>query len=1113
MSGAEVTRILFRIVRESGLAIEQNHPLYAYRASEEAIEELRAHLRVRLRNGDRLVGGEPAAFVLFGAEYFARFHESGPWQWATILDPIEYQGTIPQLYPIVRSGLGFWRRTLLRHQRSNKYLLTLACEGGLPLQLLAGQQAHLRQYFRHLLLDYESFSDQDILSLAVRYQSDLPQTLQNDTVSQLAADLVQSICELRLLAKDADDPVEHLNRHHPNWEQLVPLRITDDVARSLLRGLLLEKRDVDREQGAIKVTVRLELTPVPRIIRSLRTPAVLPMKRLAELLNIPMDSLPGRFRLALDCGGRLTQAAGVTRRYLKDEFSIQEYSHAVPGFGSIRLAVTSGNRIFPSVEVEGGQELSPLPWVFRDDDLADLIAEGAVRTRTSQVLVALPFQWRCHPKDGAVVEELGQLLEQERIVLRVQGTASLEGDDERVMVRSGAQEEAAERFVLTGRSLRLGPGGTSVWVGCPQVRISVNEAATRVVPEMQLEWKPAHNASVDWNPVSRPPVGEILLRLRENGELRFRSPAMVMPREFSFRMRPGHDAGQGALELKGLGRAVIRVFQSDQFTAEVDAKDGIALVQVSSTGQPPATLALRIEYGEDSLANVVAAFPSRSTRFLGSDLTTDLSGTTCTLDQFQFAVARVVTPIIEGVYRLRAVSSQGTFILGRLAWVDDQTMELPLYSIHDAVRDLLTATADMDEDVQVDLVTDGAMGEHVAATLSVRRYDLRFVPRWDDRRRECRVTLDRESWERLTGRERTELRLEARQLQAPLSEPTILGRAEDSAWTFSTVDFEPGAWMITGWVGDRLRVRPLLVTVFPAVPTPKSEGIRGILELREAEDRARAYALRLEDLLDDGNHDDWNVVIDYLSTLPELPPTTFDLVARLPNSPAALIYALLLLTGSQRFEAIWEEMEGLPFLWSLVPISDWERAVECYLNAIKDLKSEQEAPFEIDPVGEVGAALKQLETKLLSTGHPIVSVIYQWFARKYSGFPEPRERTLAAIEQLVDIVTPPVLQELLRDHGEDEWPRVNRGDLATGGNFTIGDTDPYVLAAPNSFQSTIFNAPVIAAAFCAKGGHPGDILDFKRLRSFDQTWFDWIQALTVARILASQIGREENRDA
>lgn len=226
-------------------------PLYAYRATDNAFHELRSVVadRIRTSPSDTELA---AAFCLFAAETFRREHAGGPWTWETIFQPLEQTAPPqPQIGALVRQGLAFWRRPLLTGGGGQRlFLVTIACEGGLPLRLLAQQDAHLTRFFRAVLEGYfrAGQGGSDVALAQARQQAArLPASLRQEPVMQLAGQLSARVAELQRLVDATPDPIAALDRLQPEWRRTLPLRLDDRVALGLLTGLLDRSGELARQ--------------------------------------------------------------------------------------------------------------------------------------------------------------------------------------------------------------------------------------------------------------------------------------------------------------------------------------------------------------------------------------------------------------------------------------------------------------------------------------------------------------------------------------------------------------------------------------------------------------------------------------------------------------------------------------------------------------------------------------------------------------------------------------------------------------------------------------------------------------------------------------------------
>ena len=126
-------------------------PLYAYRCTDDEFAGLGSSLSATVGLLDRSMR-TPREFCLYAAEWWRRNFKGGAWSWEPLLRSISAQYiSLNDLYVVVIEGLRYWKRDLIRARHGRLFLLTLACEGGLPLGLIQREGTHLRGFFFSLL--------------------------------------------------------------------------------------------------------------------------------------------------------------------------------------------------------------------------------------------------------------------------------------------------------------------------------------------------------------------------------------------------------------------------------------------------------------------------------------------------------------------------------------------------------------------------------------------------------------------------------------------------------------------------------------------------------------------------------------------------------------------------------------------------------------------------------------------------------------------------------------------------------------------------------------------------------------------------------------------------
>lgn len=158
----------------------------------------------------RLPWGTHPLSCLYAAEWWRRHYSGGPWKWETILEDVSVEWMpLSQLYYLVELGLRFWQRRLLTTGAGRAFLLTLACEGGLPLNLVHKEGAKLRSFFKALLEEFQLYRRAGLSpeQLAENVRNRLPKSLRQPVVYALSGQLVDAIWKLQAQVGGSSTPL------------------------------------------------------------------------------------------------------------------------------------------------------------------------------------------------------------------------------------------------------------------------------------------------------------------------------------------------------------------------------------------------------------------------------------------------------------------------------------------------------------------------------------------------------------------------------------------------------------------------------------------------------------------------------------------------------------------------------------------------------------------------------------------------------------------------------------------------------------------------------------------------------------------------------------------
>jgi len=132
-------------------------PLYSYKCRDKDYAAIMALMRdwLNAKSSHRKDPCFEKIFCLYAAEAFRREHVDGVWTWDTVFRPLGIkQPEQTRIAEWVATGLSWWQReVLIDRKKQRRFLVTIACEGGLPLRLLR-EDTHLRRFFVALLEEY-----------------------------------------------------------------------------------------------------------------------------------------------------------------------------------------------------------------------------------------------------------------------------------------------------------------------------------------------------------------------------------------------------------------------------------------------------------------------------------------------------------------------------------------------------------------------------------------------------------------------------------------------------------------------------------------------------------------------------------------------------------------------------------------------------------------------------------------------------------------------------------------------------------------------------------------------------------------------------------------------
>ena len=1112
------------LLSHARLSQPDQRPLYAYRCSEKKYNELLTLVRQEVLASyktARFSRHFPTLFCLYAAETFRREHNDGIWTWETVFKPLTinvswYSKLDGWAREWVTQGLKHWKRPLIRHQAgqgNRAFLVTIACEGGLPLKLLHNQNTKLTQFFRSVLEQYHAqrFGGVDVAEqIASQCSPLLSSSLRQEVVFRLAGELVAQVTKLQQQVIEAADPVVALDSHIPEWRKQLPLSLEDDAAKALLTGLVRQSGELVKNastrvlwRGCLQETLQGW-----QVWKTLDFPERFSDEQMAFLLAPTKSSSAPRFRMVLQTPeGSDTVALLTLHQQHEHTFYRREWLHRV---GKVKL---DGNRVGQfhkillsaaessfSVSVHNDEPWGNLPWVFIGGETEgkwEWLTEGSAKTKREVALVAVTADFSPVAINGEVLE-IGFLPSVKRTLYKVTGDAKFHlGKNDEYIIRCKAEVDSDESYRLYGDVVTEVLNDPSIFRGLPRV-MATTQTRQIYEPNGRVQWRPIYDAST-WRTGDTGCYGKIWLRFvdAESGVERIRRQAEIVPRTFRIERTIGTNIGPGHYQLYGVTQ--VQVLAPITPVIEVQSSgNSVKLLCPSIHNAHLEPIRLRLMWSAAQAFEISLPYPQRGAVFtFDGKILPDHS--VVPLGRLGGLQLLIQDQTDNGRFTLD-VALEGS-ILGfrqKLPPLQRGSLQFLLDSERDRLASLLASTYTKDVSVKIQIMSGGIC----LATIMVARFDVAMQPD----REQCRVSIGDKSLQRLGDGWQSRIHLEMIPLWNPGSEPTPLTEigGSDSVWGVPA-GLSPGPWWVIGRDGNWARFRPLLWTVTDlevGTDVPAEEDVlslEAIIKIADEQQRKQHLNKLMRALGTDPEHSDWELIATYIKLSSEFPPSTLDVLTHLVAHPATL--ALLLLKSNEDdFNKIWSLSEQMPFSWSLIPAKTWADAAHLYYGTLRNSL----AAFDWGEQA-VMDGFKQFYRRMTEQ-RPSWLPLADWLQEQL--FPTAPingnsllwQARLKGDAQLKETIWQNEQSLQGRHNADEQWP-ISNEVMKLANNLEEAYRYQHL---SNPFRP-VRCAPFVAAYTCLNGIEPPPLLvyELRLIRAFDPEWFFKTYSIAIALGLAN----------
>ena len=1093
-------------------------PLYAYKCRDKDYVELKSFLSTSLKLDDK--GHYKLelckVFCLYAAETFRREHLAGAWTWETIFEPLNINPAAHGFFEDwIERGLTWWKRPIIKSRANRRLLLvSVACEGGLPLKLLHHETAHLKKFFLSLLEDFYAENDHSLIiaeEVARKNIVRLPANLRQDVVIRLSGELVYKIKELQQGIGEALNPIMALDKHNPKWRNELPLTLEDGTVEALLGGLLSRSSELSKQANS-KLRWRTSLCHTPlgwQVKKILELPDSWQGREIKALLHTSKELAP-RLRLMLSdsSASKIIALLTVSRGSQDDAVYRREWLHKKgiilqgnDATKAFKLSLQNGIEEF-ILDVLYGDSWGVGPWVFKDVEEGkwDWLAEGTIKTKATSVIVLTTDDTYFDVESGGY-ERLGEIPELQRIIYRICGNVHLILPEQgKYSIRCGADADATWEYYVSGNMLAETLNENPVYRGCPTLSARDAQGKPQTPLLGQIEWKPVGDVG-QWSANKTACYGNVWIRCvdSQSGVEFIRRRVDVVPPRFVIERVIGQNKKSGTYRFLGTEGAKVVIDSLVQYQHNTNEVEVVFPYQHSQDVRP---MTIAFKWGIGRPINISLPYPQAGAIFqlAGQTLHTNdwiplerLKGLRLLIQdpsnnyKYWLTTTLVMPDTLDNQQVVRGFRYP-------LPALNKGYADIGLHQWYDAIASLLATSSSLETHVKLEVTT------HLSASLirlNVARFDVDLHPEYAVNR----VSITEQSQQRLGDNWADRIQVVMTPLWSPTEQIVLNPIANQTGvWSVNT-ELESGPWWIIARDGGSARFRPLLWNI-PKISTLVSQHhtseLAQAIRLPIEEDRHRALNTLLESMGLNPIHKDWERLFVFLKMTQEFPPSSFDVLRLLINHPQTMAMALLK-ADDKTFDRVWSLAEFMPFSWVFVSVNHWHLAAK---NHFQCLTASLEGLDDAEDI--VWSSFIRFRERTLSR-RLYWGVLCDWLQMQI--FPNRLviDSPLRLAHRAKIVFEGQILaleQELQERHQADEESFQSLHVLKLVDE--VGGTLKSRYARLDERLKAIRYAPFLAAHTGLNGHSPDNTLiyELRMLRSFDMEWFDQIYAVALTLGLA-----------
>lgn len=1059
-------------------------PLFAYRCTLEEYESLKALLSKAEKNvasanihlGYALSTGY--LFTLYCAEWWRRNYSGGVWKWAPIIESLGWDhNTWDTRTEFVVKGLRYWKRDLIQTGAGTQYLLSVASEGGIPINVLEREGASFKHFLKAVIREYGHYASSGLNAERIARDNlyRLPSSWQQEQIATLAGQIVELMWALKSEIGDSTEPVKTLNNIHPNWDTELPLELESEQAETLINSLLSTARAVaSGDSQVLRVERNLDLGYEGwSLSAKLLLPKELNIEQIIAMGSVTSaHEVPERMEMYRVIGDERILVArlsgeGQTRFVRPVPGATQSYKENSDK--ELGLILVARGQDITALSVAGASELdSDLPWCFimTDEDMKHFrwVGQGGCQRREPDIFVLsnqVPMVL-CNENNHGIDKVEDAVLDRTLWWVSKPAEISADQDDELYRIEPGLESIAARDYRLIGMRRYFPQTKYSLYRSIPNIQL-VNDDSTQTVANDALFWRPI--GTRQWRTYNKTQmIGDIELRHRQGNIALASWKLSIIPEQAQIQVEPISRL-EGGINLIAPGSRVAAIKGVTGLSVTTEEHEEGWRFHCKRHDVSIGAISGNISWDNDRKITFSLPFPAEGASFVDAQGNDVSSSNLLTLTRLYGFRAQVVSPQKAKKYVLRGSLTTKNGSLPAIEFhkfeypmaVDDFGVStLPLQQLKSEIDMLFAVSTGVDDQVKLEIFESSSL--RAEASVFVQQFE--GVLYSDTTRRMIHLAANTpQISDEYNGHSLNLISINNVEL-----EPLTLEWNETSVgWTlpdYSDEDFNLShTYFASVNSQNSHNIRPCVIPSETDTDEDILSDLAKALTLPNADSRLESIHVYLSRLIDEGKEGEWRELCAYLKRLSCVHPDGLDLVECILDFPeimAAIWFRSV--PDSTLREYLQRICDTSPFSWWMISIEQWSSALEGWLSGLEEL-GESVKNILIEECKKILGNLSDDNEEM----NAAVDVLLEKLGEKLSS-----TSVLSCVRSTPSATVWIQLDQMSRGlfipSVDGWWPKI--GDVFTLRNQLPPGIYHYIQWPANgmNYQKPVIQAPVIAAA-------------------------------------------------